>query len=397
MRFSGVDLVAGRTHTDTTADDEHGLPLERKAMSPRRFGIEEELLLVDDCGAPAGRARDLLARCAAADDLLPGTVLVHEFFQAQVETVTPPLHKLADAEDHLRAARASLARSGAVLGVSPLAVAVPVLAKPPGPYVEHERFARITQHYAGLAAESLMCALHVHVEVASREEGVAVLDGVRPWLPLLTAVSANSPFWHGRDTGFASWRSQLWQLWPSSGPHEVFGDLAAYDALIDRLLRDQTILDVGLLNLQVRLSARYPTVEFRIADVCTSLDDTLLVAALARGLTETAAREAGQGIGPAPWRVDSLRSAGWRAGRFGVNDSLVDPRSGALVPAATALETLVDHVRDALDDAGDLERVTASLPRIAREGCGADHQRRAAAGGDLMAVIDDLRVRTVAG
>jgi glutamate---cysteine ligase / carboxylate-amine ligase len=367
-------------------------------MSARQLGIEEELLLVDDCGAPAPRASDLLARCAGADDLLAGTHLQHEFFQAQVEVVTPPLRRLPEAEDHLRSGRESLARAGADLGISPLAVATPVLVAPPGPLVEQQRFTRIAQHYAGLGAESLMCALHVHVEVADRHEGVAVLDRVRPWLPLLVALSANSPFWHGRDTGFASWRSQLWRMWPSSGPHEVFGDVSAYDALVTRLLRDQTILDVGLLNLEVRLSARYPTVEFRVADVCTSLDDTLLLAAVARGLTETAAREARAGAEPAPWRVDSLRSAGWRAGRFGVGDRLVDPRSGLPVPAAVAFETLLHHVHDALDDAGDVERVRSGVERILVEGGGADRQRRAAGGGgDLAAVVEDLRRRTLAG
>lgn len=367
-------------------------------MSARQFGIEEELLLVDSYGAPAPCASDLLARCAATDDLLAGTVLQHEFFQAQVEVATPPLRILADAAAHLRSGRESLASAGAELGVSPLAVATPVLAAPSGPFVEQERFARIAQHYAGLSSESLMCALHVHVEVADRVEGVAVLDRVRPWLPLLVAISANSPFWHGRDTGFATWRSQLWRMWPSSGPHEVFGDVAAYDALIVRLLRDQAILDVGLLNLEVRMSARYPTVEFRVADVCTSLDDTLLIAAVARGLTETAAREASDGIEPAQWRVDSLRSAGWRAGRFGVSDRLVDPVSGLPVPAATAFSTLLDHVRDALDDAGDLAHVTAGLERITRDGGGADHQRLAAgADTDLQAAVDDLRRRTIEG
>lgn len=363
----------------------------------RQIGIEEELLLVDAVGAPAPRADELLARCAAADDLEAGTQLHHEFFQSQAEVVTPPLRVLGDAASHLRSGRESLSRAGADLGVSPLAVGTPVLAAPPGPFVEHERFARIAKHYAGLGVESLMCALHVHVEVADRGEGVAVIDRVRPWLPLLVALSGNSPFWHGRDMGFASWRSQLWRIWPSSGPHEVFGDEAAYDALIERLLHDQAILDVGLLNLEVRLSARYPTVEFRVADVCTSLDDTLLVAALARALTETAAREARAGSGPAPWRVDSLRSAAWRAGRFGVSDRLVDPVGRSLVPAATAFSTLLDHVRDALDEAGDLALVTAGLERVVRTGGGADHQRRAAgAEVDLHAVVEDLRLRTLA-
>ncbi|HXH81080.1 glutamate--cysteine ligase [Nocardioides sp.] len=365
-------------------------------MNIRPFGIEEELLLVDGSGKPSPQAPELLARCAVADDLVAGTVLQHEFFQAQVEVATPPLRSLADADAHLRAGRESLTRAGAELDVTPLAVAIPVLAAPPGPYAEHERFTRIAKHYAGLGGESLMCALHVHVEVADRGEGVAVLDRVRPWLPLLVALSANSPFWHGRDMGFATWRSQLWRMWPSSGPHEVFGGEAAYDALIERLLRDQSILDLGLLNLEVRLSARYPTVEFRVADVCTSLDDTLLIAALARGLTQTAALEAHNGIEPAPWRVDSLRSAGWRAGRFGVGNLLVDPRDGQLVPAATAMSSLLDHVRDALDEAGDLTLVTAGLERIARDGNGADHQRRAAGDDlDLHAVVDDLRLRTM--
>ena len=296
----------------------------------------------------------------------------------------------------LRVGRRRLAESARRLGgVAPVAVGGPVVDAPTGPLVPSERFAAIRRTYAGIAAESLMCALQVHVEVTSRAEGVAVIDRVRPWTPLILAMSANSPFWQGKDTGFASWRSQVWKLWPSTGPIEVLGDVAAYDELARRMLETGAVSDVALLNLDVRLSARYPTVEWRVADACTDVDDTMVVAALVRGLTETAAREARRGVAPADWRVDQLRVAAWRAARYGLEGDLLHPGSGLPVPAKAALEALRDHVADSLAESGDLALVDAGLGRLLEQGGGAARQRRVfAVRGSLDDVVDDLRRRT---
>ncbi len=360
-------------------------------MTVRQLGVEEELILVDPSGAPSAGSAQILAACSAIAPDLEDVALVQEFFQAQVEIVTAPARRLADIATRLRRGRSVLAQAAAGTGLSPIAVGGPVVDAPNGPLVPSERFERIGHTYAGVASDSLMCALQVHVEVEDRDEGVGVIDRVRPWVPLLLALSANSPFWHGRDTGFASWRFQVWNMWPSAGPKELFGDLATYDAFAAQMVTSGAVLDVGLLNLDVRLSARYPTVEFRVADVCTSVDDALLVAALCRALTETAAQERRQGIAPAPWRVDQLRAGAWRAARFGLDDTLLSPVDGTTVPASAALSALLRHTAPALAETGDLEFVTAAVERRTELGTGARRQRRAfAQHGDLACLVEQL-------
>jgi carboxylate-amine ligase len=356
--------------------------------------VEEELLLLDETGAPSPQARDLLERSTLSGSTDAGPRLTPEFFQAQVEIVTSPTADLTEVRRQLRRGRAEVTALADELGCAPVAVAGPVVEAPNGPVTANERFDDIALHYARVARDSLMCSLQVHVELTSRAEGVAVVDRVRPWMPLLLAMSANSPFWSGNDTGYASWRSQMWKLWPSTGPVEVFGDVAAYDATEEQMLASGAVLDVGLLNLDARLSVRYPTVEYRVADVCTDVEDALVVAALARGLTETAARAWHADLEPAPWRIDQLRVAAWRAARFGLADSLLHPVTGSLVPAASAVDALLEHVGEALDDTQDLALVQRGLRRLLENGEGATRQLLVHQMAGLAGVVGDLRQRT---
>ena len=353
------------------------------------------MLLLDEGGRPAPRVDEVLARCELANEMQGRPHVKREFYQAQVELVTSPLHDVGEVARQLYEGRSRVAECADRVGASLVAVAGPVLDAPFGPVVPSERFEQVVRHYGRVARESLMCALQVHVEVADRAEGVAVVDRVRPWTPLLLALSANSPFWTGIDSGYASWRSQVWKLWPSTGPTELFGDVAEYEAIEARMVAGGATLDVALLNLDARLSARYSTVEFRVADVCTDIDDTLLVAAIARALTETAVREWRAGEPPASWRVDQLRVAAWRAARDGPGGELLHPVSGEAVPAAAAVASLVQHVGDALADSCDLDLVERGLERLLATGGGAARQRHIhAQTGELEDVIKDLRCRT---
>jgi carboxylate-amine ligase len=234
--------------------------------------------------------------------------------------------------------------------------------------------------------------MHVHVDIADDQEGVRVIDGLRPWLPLLVALSANSPYAAGQDTGYASWRYQMWGRWPSAGIAEPFGTVAEYERVSKALIDLGAALDPGMLYFDARLSTAYPTVEIRVADTCTEIDDALVVVAFARALVETIARESG----PAePLRSDLVRAAAWRASRHGLAGDLVDPRTWKLVDAFEALDALVAHVRPALDEARDTERVRAGLERLRATGNGARRQRAAfERSGDLRAVVTDLVART---
>jgi carboxylate-amine ligase len=169
----------------------------------------------------------------------------------------------------------------------------------------------------------------------------------------------------------------------------VFPDAAAYHRLIDDVLATDTVLDDGMVYFDARLSATWPTVEVRTADVVLRVEDAVTVAGLVRGLVETAAREARTGTPPPAVPAQLVRLAAWRAGRSGVSGDLVDPRTGRPAPAAQVVTALLEHVRPALADAGDERRVADGVAAILHRGTGADLQRRIhrETCGDLAAVV----------
>lgn len=340
----------------------------------RTVGVEEELLLVDpSSGRPLPCASAVLRGRQAGGPDLRG--LVAELMEEQIESNSRPHLSLAALDRDLRGWRHradELARQAharvAALATSPLPV-VPTT-------VRHGRYVRMARLYRAFEEEQLSCGCHVHVSVESPAEGVAVLDRIRVWLAPLTALTSNSPFWQGRDTGYASYRSQVWSRWPSAGPIDVQGGPAAYHRLIRELIASGTILDEGMVYFDARLSASYPTVEVRVADVCQRVDDAVLLAALVRGLVDTAAQEWREGRAPPEVSSTLVRAAAWRASRWGLTGELVHPARQVLRAAAQVLVDLFEHVRPALRRNGDEQVVAARLERVLTEGSGAQRQRR---------------------
>jgi carboxylate-amine ligase len=245
------------------------------------------------------------------------------------------------------------------------------------------------------AQEQLTCGCHVHVEISSAEEGVGVLDRIGPWLAVLLALSANSPFWQGRDSAYASFRYQAWGRWPCAGPTEVFGSAEAYRETVQRMVRTQTLLDTAMVYFDARLSEHYPTVEIRIADVCLYADDAVLIAALARALVETEARRWQEGSPARRWRTELLRLAAWRASRSGMDDVLLNPVTGLPEPSTAVAAMLVDHVRDALAETGETVNVRELLAAVLARGNGAAFQRNAyRSSGRLAHVVNSAAAAT---
>ncbi|ANP52718.1 carboxylate-amine ligase [Streptomyces griseochromogenes] len=339
----------------------------------RTVGVEEELLLVDpDSGEPRAQQSAVLAR-AAQDD--PGQdVFQKELFGQMLEFATHPQTDMADLGAEIVHCRKEAARLAGEIGCAVAALATSPLPVTPT-IVAHERYRWMTGQYGMTAQEQLICGCHAHVSVASDEEGVAVLDRIRPWLPVLCALSANSPFWHGRDTGYVSYRSRVQRRWPQTGPNELFGSAERYHRLVRDMLASGVVLDSGMLYFDARLSARYPTVELRVADVCLRAETTVLVATLARALVETAARDWRAGRPPLDHSVNLLKLAGWQAARSGLGQDLLDPVTMLPRPAVEVLGSLLEHTGDALADSGDAAFVAEAVAELLRRGNGAHEQR----------------------
>jgi carboxylate-amine ligase len=374
---------------------EHSLLRRRGGRAPagcqvRRLGVEEELLLVDpDSGAAKAVGGQVMELSGKANGFQA------ELQSEQLEVATRPCARLDELAEQIRVGRAALSRGAREVGAEVAALATSPLGVDPT-LSRSRRYQRMAETFGLTTHEQLSCGCHVHVEVESDEEGVAVIDRIRPWLAPLIALSANSPYWHGRDTGYASYRYQVWSRWPTSGPTELFGSSKAYHSLVGELLRTRTLLDTGMIYFDARLSHHCPTVEVRVPDVCLEADDAVLVAALVRGLVETAAREWRDGRPADPVSAQVLRLAAWRASRFGLYGRLLHPLTHTPAPAVEVLRTLLRHVWRTLpeDDAMTTERL---LGQVLSRGTGAGFQRTAFAARHSIADVSRASVvRTTA-
>lgn len=385
----------------------------------RTVGVEEELLVVSPDGRPVPLGPEALRVAArrgqgetveqhdaadraeargeeppAAEQAPSSAHLVPELKAQQVELGTEVCRGLDEVTEQLRHWRSRADDAARAVGARVAALATSPVDVQPEP-TPGERFDRMLDVFALTAAEQLTCGCHVHVSVEDDDEGVAVLNRIRPWLPVLTALTANSPFWQGSDSGYASFRSQAWGRWPSAGPNELFTDAGEYHRLIDDVLATGTAIDTGMVYFDARLSANWPTVELRVADVCLRAEDAVTLAGLARALVETAARNARDGRPVPVVRTEIVRLAAWRAARSGLTGDLVHPLTGRPVPAAEVLDALLDTVGDALRDAGDERRVQDGVREVLRRGTGAELQRAVhRRTGDLAAVVREAVEQT---
>lgn len=361
----------------------------------RSVGVEEELLLVD---ARTGEPRALSAAVLAAasrDPLGNEEVFESELHRQQLEFATRPQTDMGDLAKEIRRWRAEAARHAEGVRASVAALATSPLEVSPA-IGSGERHQWLAENFGLTAQEQLTCGCHIHVSVDSDEEGVAVLDRMRPWLSVLLAMSANSPFWQGGDSGYGSYRNRVWGRWPSAGPVEVFGTADRYHEQVGDMTASGVLKDAGMVYFDARLSQAYPTVETRVADVCLDPSTTVLLATLTRGLVETAVRQWHDGVPPGRHTVALLRLATWRAARSGLEGELIHPVTMRPAPAEAVVRALFDHVRDALEDSGDIVPAQEALANLLKTGNGARVQRELLRGtGSLRDVVTECVRRTL--
>jgi carboxylate-amine ligase len=350
------------------------------------MGVEEEFLLV----GPDGRLSTFGPEVADATTDERGE-LEPELKRCQVEAVSGICRTPDEVLAQLTDMRGGLAEVAARRGLRLLPSACPVAREDVAQEITpNTRYLKMAEWFGATVRSVATCGCHVHVGIPDRETGVAVSNQVRPWLPLLLTLTANSPF-SGADTGYASWRYQEWSRWPSAGPPPRFSSLDEYESVVEQLLQSGALMDRAMIYWDIRLSERHPTLEFRISDVAAVPEHAALLATLIRGLVARAIDEPPTGEPPTDVPHVVLRGNLWRASREGLSGSTLHPVSGRLAPVQSQLDDLVEHLRPVLG--ADLEFVKAGVARLRERGTGAARQRAAfARRQELTDVVDALVV-----
>jgi len=364
------------------------MPLNPPALT---IGIEEEYLLVDQASRDLAiePPEAMLSECAA---MLEGRVSP-EFLRAQIEVGTHPRATVREARDDLADLRATVAKVSNDYGLAPIAASTHPFARwQEQQFVDKDRYQTLARDLQAVARRLLICGMHIHIGVEDDDLRIDLMNQMSYFLPHLLALTTSSPFWTGEDTGLKSYRLTVFDALPRTGLPDYYESYGEYQRVVAQLIQGGLMADATKLWWDLRPSARYPTLEMRIADVCTRLEDAAAVAALTQCIVSMLYR----------LRRSNQR---WRAQRYGVKGELIDFGKGALVPFVDLLDELIELVAE---DAERLDCVAevAHTRQIAANGTSADRQCRAYAaaidaGADqreaLDAVVDLLISETVLG
>ena len=363
---------------------------------PPTMGVEEEFLLVNPrTGHASACAEPVLERYRHHGPLPDGVRVHRELRLTQIEAASGVCTTAGELRDQLTAARRVLAGAAAAEDCALLATGTPIGPGPAAPPpAATGRYADIDAAYGAVVADYEACGCHVHVGVGDPDTAVAVVNHLGRWLPTLLALSANAPFDHGRDTGYHSWRMVLQSRFPGSGAAPHFRDHAEYRRTVDTLVDCGALVDPDQTFWLARPSGRFPTVEFRVADTALTVDHAVLQALLGRALVRRALADLAAGREAAPLSPQVAAAAVWAAARHGLTGPLVDPLEETRRPAWSRVEALLEHVRPALEDSGDLTEVQALVAALRADGTGSV-QQRAVAGRGVAEAVRWLTARTV--
>ncbi|MCH7943328.1 MAG: carboxylate-amine ligase [Proteobacteria bacterium] len=377
------------------------MPLSEPKLT---VGIEEEYLLVDRASRELAiePPEAMFSQCEA---LLEGRV-TPEFLRAQIEVATHPSATVREARADLAHLRATVAKVADDHGLAPIAASTHPFARwQEQQFVEKHRYQTLARDLQAVARRLLICGMHIHIGVDDDDLRIDLMNQMSYFLPHLLALTTSSPFWAGEDTGLKSYRLTVFDALPRTGLPDRYESFGEYQRVVKQLVQGGLMEDATKLWWDLRPSARFPTLEMRICDVCTRLDDAVTVAALTQCIISMLFRLRGNNQ---RWRLYPrilVHENRWLAQRYGVGGELVDFGKGVLVPYADLIDELIALVREDAERLGCLAEVEHAR-EIAAHGTSADRQRRAyedarAGGADqreaLEAVVDFLIEETLRG
>jgi len=262
-----------------------------------------------------------------------------------------------------------------------------------------ERYVTIQEDLQEIARKNLVFGMHVHVGIEDRDFIVDAMNVARYFLPHLLCLSTSSPFWQGRKTGLKSYRSVVWRNFPRTGIPRIHRSWATYEGMVESMVRCGSIPDASKIWWDLRPHPVYDTLEFRICDICTRVDEAICIAALFQAIVAKLWRLRHDNLTFRVYPAELIEENKWRAVRYGLDGKLIDLGKEEEVDARELLEELIDwFLGDVVDELGSREAVEYAY-RIMEEGTSADRQLRrfAEAGEDLGPVVELLEEETLAG
>jgi glutamate---cysteine ligase / carboxylate-amine ligase len=339
---------------------------------PATFGLEEEYFLVHP--KTLAVVKRVPQRFVRECQRRFGKVISHELLQSQVEVSSPVFADSGDARAQMIGFRLGVADVAQSMGFRLVAAGSHPLAswkllKP----TAKPHYTRLIDDFQIIGRRNVLCGLHVHAGVPAGVDRVELMNRLMPWLPVLLALSTSSPFWEREQTGLLSYRQAAYDEWPRTGIPDFFADEAEYAAFADLLVRQGALADASSLWWAIRPARKFPTLELRIADCCTRIDDALAIAELFRCLVRAHIRQPRMGSANSPFTRRVIEENRWRAKRFGTGCSLIDEHGTEPVSFASKLDQLREVIApDA--QALDCEYALRRLARIMAHGTSAHQQ-----------------------
>lgn len=360
------------------------------------IGVEEEYQIVNP------ETRKLTSR---VQQILPfakkqiGEKVHPEVQLSQIEIDTPVCQTLADVRRELVRLRSGVIEAAekdgnqiAASGTHPFSTWKEQDVTP------KQRYQDLMEEYQQLGKEQVIFGCHVHVGISDRDLAVEVMNRARVWLAPMLALSSSSPFWMGNDTGYSSYRTEIFGRWPISGPPLIFESVAEYKEVVESLVKSKSVEEETKIYWDARLCVKYPTVEFRMADVCMTVDEAVMIAGLTRALAHNCYQKAKINEPYPKARHELIRAAHWRAARYGLDADLLDVGEQNALPAQELIKRFLTFLRPSLEEYGDWDEVSTTAEQIMHKGTGASRQRQIYnRAGKLEDVVDYIVEQTKKG
>jgi len=358
------------------------------------LGIEEEFQIVDP------KTRELKSHVSEILEegrLLLGEKVKPEMIQSTIEVGTGVCRNIKEAREDITKLRCIVSALARKKGLEIVAASTHPFSKWSEQKIyEHDRYKLLVDEMQMVARSLLIFGLHVHVGVEDRERQIHIMNAARYFLPHLLALSTSSPFWLGFNTGLKSYRCEVFKKFPRTDIPDHFDSYQSFQRYVDLLIKMNCIDNGKKIWWDIRPHPVFPTLEFRICDIPTRVDDTIAIAALTQAIVAKLNKLIDQNLGFRLYRRMLIQENKWRAVRYGLDGKLLDLGKQKEVPVKDLIRELIDFVDDVVDDLGSREEIN-HIYKILERGTSADEQLRVyeETKGDFNAVVDMLIKNTM--